>query len=310
MPSHLHGRSALGIDSRRHGLSPADNATLAIMSVSVIVLGVAAARGASVTGDLLLHAGLLLAYAVVAAALVRYGRGQRAVVIRGVIVVAAMFTLYATLGHVAFAAIPWIADPALAAADRMLLAGRSPSLLVDPLVTPTIVEVLSFFYGAFIPYLYVSIFLGLVSRAPAERELFITGFALLYATSFLGYLLLPARGPIVELSAAYGAPLSGGRFYALVVETIDRMGGPHGAFPSLHLGATLYMLIFDLRHGDSLRGLVYVPLAALIGVATVALRYHYVIDLLAGIALAALAVYAAGGIALRRAAAAATSVHP
>jgi membrane-associated phospholipid phosphatase len=217
-----------------------------------------------------------------------------------VAVVAAMFTLYATLGRVTFAAIPWLADPALATVDRLLLAGRSPSLVVDPFVTPVMVEVLSFFYGAFIPYLYISIFLGLVGRAPAEREVFITGFALLYAMSFLGYLFVPARGPIVELAAAYGTPLTGGRFHTLVVTTIDGMGGPHGAFPSLHLGATLYMLIFDLRHGDTLRGLVYVPLAVLIGIATVTLRYHYVVDLLAGAALAALAVYAAGRIALRR----------
>ena len=292
-------RTALSIDPSRRGLSPADYATLAIVSVSVVALGLAAARGASVTGDLLLHIGLLLGYAAVAALLARFGRGQGAVVIRGMAVVAAMFTLYTTLGHVAFAAIPWSADPALAAADRLLLAGRSPSLMVDPLVTPTLVEVLSFFYGAFIPYLYISIFLGLVGRAPAQRELFITGFALLYAASFLGYLLLPARGPIVELAAAYGTAQTGGRFHTLVVETIDRMGGPHGAFPSLHLGATLYMLIFDLRHGDTLRGLIYVPLAALIGIATVALRYHYVIDLLAGVALAALAVFAAGRLAPR-----------
>ncbi|HEU4452189.1 MAG TPA: 1-acyl-sn-glycerol-3-phosphate acyltransferase, partial [Longimicrobium sp.] len=135
----------------------------------------------------------------------------------------------------------------------------------------------------------LSIFLGLVGREPGERDEFITGFAILYALSFLGYLFLPARGPIVHLAEQFATPLAGGRMHALVVESIDRLGGPHGAFPSLHLGASFLAMWFDLRHRNTLRGLIYLPLVLLIAAATIILRYHYVVDLIAGVALALLA---------------------
>jgi len=76
----------------------------------------------------------------------------------------------------------------------------------------------------------------------------------------------------------------------VVRRSIDLAGGPHGAFPSLHIGASSLAAIVDLRHGDKLRGLIYVPFILLIAVATVALRYHYVVDLLAGACLAWAAV--------------------
>ncbi len=268
---------------------PAELATLAVLSVVTATLCLATARGAALLDQTLLHAGLLLGFAALAWVLARKPDSPWAPPLRGVAVTATMFTLYSTLGHVAFDAIPWSADPALNVADRALFLGNSPSLLLASSPGPRTVEFLSFFYGAYIPYLYVSILLGLVGRPPAERDEFVTAFAVLYALSFLGYLFLPARGPIVELAGQFPTALRGETFHALVVRTIDGMGGPHGAFPSLHVGATFLVVWFDLRHRNLLRGLIYVPLLALIAIATIVLRYHWVIDLIAGVLLALLA---------------------
>jgi membrane-associated phospholipid phosphatase len=54
-----------------------------------------------------------------------------------------------------------------------------------------------------------------------------------------------------------------------------------GAFPSLHVGASIYLCLFDLRT-SSLRGLTYAPIVLLIYAATLVLRFHYVVDLVAG----------------------------
>ncbi len=266
-------------------LHPADRATLFILAVVTATLAVSTAAGRPVAGALALHAAILAGFAALAWALARRPRS----IVRGVAVIAVMFTLYSTLGHVAFEAIPWNADPWLATLDEVLLLGDSPSLWADPLGATGWVELLSVFYAAYIPYLYLSIFLGLVGRPPEERDEFITGFATLYALSFLGYLFLPARGPIVHMAEQFATPLAGGRMHALVVASIDRLGGPHGAFPSLHLGASFWAMTFDLRHRNTLRGLIYVPLVVLIAAATIVLRYHYVVDLIAGAALALVA---------------------
>ena len=115
-------------------------------------------------------------------------------------------------------------------------------------------------------------------------------FALLYGASFMGYLFVPARGPVVSMAGVFAGPLEGGAFHALILRSIELAGGPHGAFPSLHVGASCLAAIVDFRHGDRLRALIYVPLVLSICVATVALRYHYVVDIVAGAGLAYAAV--------------------
>ena len=273
---------------------PADVASLAILSVVTLTLGVAAARGVPLGEALALHAALLAGYALIARAL----RGSSRTLLRGVAVIVVMFTLYTTLGHVAFRAVPWLADPWLEAADRALFLGASPALLLAPLGATPWAEFLSVFYAAFIPYLYLSIFLGLIGRPERERNEFVIGFATLYALSFLGYLFLPARGPIVLLAEQFPNPVEGGAFHGLVLRSVEAAGGPHGAFPSLHVGASFYAALFDLRQGNTLRALIYAPLLVLIVMATLVLRYHYVVDVVAGATLALLSVQ----LAARRAA--------
>ena len=276
---------------RPTALHPADAATLAILAIVTITIAVAVLAGAPLAGSLALHAAMLAAFALVAWRL----RTREGAVVRGLAVMAVMFTLYTTLGHVAFAAVPWVADPWLEAADRALLPGRPPVLAVEPLAPTHWAVLLSFAYAMFIPYLYVSILLSLVGRPPAERDEFVTGFAVLYALSFLGYLFLPARGPIVQMADAFTLPIHGGAFHRIVVRSVEQVGGPHGAFPSLHVGASLFATLFDLRHRNPLRALIYLPLVALIALATLVLRYHYAVDLVAALILA----FAASGIARR-----------
>lgn len=264
---------------------PADRATLFILAVVTVTLAVAAASGAPVGGSLALHAALLGGFAGVAW---RLGAREGAVA-RGVAVIAVMFTLYTTLGHVAFTAVPWLADPWLEHADRALLLGRSPSLAIEPLAASAWTRLLCFGYAMFIPYLYLSIVLSLVGRPPGERDEFVTGFAVLYALSFLGYLFLPARGPVVQMAGDFTVPINGGPFHQIILRSVEQVGGPHGAFPSLHVGASLFATLFDLRHRNPLRALIYLPLVATIALATLVLRYHYAVDLAAAVILACVA---------------------
>jgi membrane-associated phospholipid phosphatase len=254
---------------------------------------IAVARGADLLQETLVHAALFVGLAVLAWVLARRPTWRWTPQLRGIAVITTMFMLYGTLGTVAFEAIPWLADPWLDQADRTLFLGRSPSLMFAGDPPPRTVEFLSFYYAAYIPYLYMSIFLGLVARPPDERDEFVTAFAVLYFLGFLGYLFLPARGPVVELANEFPAALRGGYFHGIILLSIDKMGGPHGAMPSLHVGASFMVVWFDLRHRNLLRGLIYLPLVILIAAATIVLRYHWVVDLIAGASLALLANYVA-----------------
>ena len=275
--------------------APALSAVACTLGVVTLTLLVALLAGRPVSGSLALHAGVFVALAVIVRIASRLAGAEARTLVTAVTVVVVMFFLYTSLGHAAFAAIPWNGDPWLRAADRMLGFGLEPVLWVNDALDqhPWTTEVLSFFYGLFLPYLYLTIFLGFVARPRESRRVFLLAFALLYGVSFMGYLFVPARGPVVLMEAAFTAPLEGGLFHGIILRSIEGFGGPHGALPSLHVGAAVLGTTFDFRHGDRLRGLIYVPLVLLIALATLALRYHYLVDLVIGSALAVAALLVA-----------------
>jgi hypothetical protein len=271
-------------------VSPADWACLLILAVITVTLLVSLMAGAPVGGWLLVHLMMLAGYAMLAVLMVVHKDRAWVPLIRSCAVVAVMFGLYSTLGQSVFIAIPWNGDPVLDAMDTWLFGGVKPVLWAEQFITFRSLEFFSFCYGFFVPYLYLSILTGLFGRPEPERTRFLTGFAILYAISFLGYLFVPARGPVVHNAGDFMSVLSGGTFHGIVLHAIDASGGPHGAFPSLHVGAAAYACLFDLRY-NRLRGLTYLPLVVLIAMATVFLRYHYVIDWITGLMIAAFATW-------------------
>src|SRR6185295_18409346 len=102
---------------------------------------------------------------------------------------------------------------------------------------------------------------------------------------YLGYIFMPGRGPGAYHEFDYHVTLQGGIFYQMVLDGVQSSGGLQGVFPSLHVGGSVYLCLFDLKT-NRLRGLTYLPIVLLIYAATLMLRYHYVVDLVVGTVLA------------------------
>jgi membrane-associated phospholipid phosphatase len=224
---------------------------------------------------------LILASFIIIISVARWRK--RPAVVRSVAVVAVLMTLYSTVAEPSFVAMGRAFDPELASIDAFLSGGHVPALTAARYITPDNLEFFSLVYGFFIPYLWLSILLGCVGRPDDERSRFVLGLTVTYALAYLGYLFLPSRGPVEYYT--FSAPLHGGRFHQIVLDSVRATGGNHGAFPSLHVGASAYLCAFDLRR-HLLRGLTYLPMVILIAISTVFLRYHYLIDILAGFAIA------------------------
>lgn len=174
-------------------------------------------------------------------------------------------------------------DSVLHTVDTTIL-GIDISQKIQPLSRQTI-EIFSFFYAFFIPLIHFSLFLQFVGTKNHQREGFLFGFTILYSVSFLGYLFLAAKGPGAFPELHQHQPIQGGALFALIRSCIDASGGDLGAFPSLHVGATMYFFFSDLQR-DPLRALLIIPIAVAIAGATVVLRFHYVTDLIVGTLLA------------------------
>jgi PAP2 superfamily len=269
----------------QQAVHPADRTVLALLALALVVALVRwPAVGAALTPLVVVQSVLLIGFLACAIALARWECGSWVVYARPVATVAVVFTLYTFLGKLGVVAMPYLADAALACADRTLF-GFDPSLALQPLQTPGRVEFFSFIYSTFILYINLSLFLGCLGRRPLERDQFLTGWVFTYVISYLGYIFLPAHGPVVYEAGRYTVALHGGFFYDTVVRGNELTGGLQGAFPSLHVGGSVYLCLFDLRT-NRLRGLTYLPIVLLIYGATLFLRYHYVVDLIAGTAIA------------------------
>jgi membrane-associated phospholipid phosphatase len=265
---------------------PSDRTIAALLAVAVVVAAVRLPSNPEPLLDsLILHAALLAGFMVAVVVMMRRERSGWVQLLRPAVTVAVIFTLYSSLGKLGVMAMPYLTDGALSRLDTWMC-GADPSLFLEPYLIPGRIEFFSFIYGAFIPYIYVTIVLNCLGRPPLERDQFLTGWVFTYAISYLGYMFLPARGPLDYHQSDYQVVLSGGYFYDLVVEGVEATGGLQGAFPSLHVGGSLYLCLFELRT-NRLRGLIYLPLVLLIYVATLVLRYHYVIDLVVGTVIAA-----------------------
>jgi membrane-associated phospholipid phosphatase len=227
---------------------------------------------------------LLLASFIAVIGLARWRKWPA--VVSSVAVVAVLMALYSTVAEPSFVAMGRAFDPELARIDAYLSGGHVPALVAARLITPRNLELFSLIYGFFIPYLWLSIMLGCIGRPDDERSRFVLGLAITYSLAYLGYVFLPSRGPVEYYT--FAAPLHGGRFHQLVLDSVRATGGNHGAFPSLHVGASAYLCTFDLRR-HLLRGLTYLPMVILIAISTVFLRYHYLVDILTGFGIAFLA---------------------
>jgi membrane-associated phospholipid phosphatase len=182
----------------------------------------------------------------------------------------------------------------LAALDRALL-GVSPTQWAEQFITPTRTEWMQFFYANFF-WLAPSVSLALLARKRwaafrAATLAVLTCFFLGYAL----YVIFPAAPPRLFLAREYTKNLYGyPQFFSrLNAEAFSLLPvDSRAAFPSLHTAVSVVMLSCAWRH---LRTWFWIalPLAMGLWVSTIYLRHHYVVDLLAGFALAPVALAAA-----------------
>lgn len=176
-------------------------------------------------------------------------------------------------------------DDALRDADTGLL-GEQIGVLLEPLVTPPLTVVMAACYAS---YYLLPTSLGLLwyrRNRTAFRELMVGEAGALFI-GYLGYLFLPAIGPHAHLPpGTFTVPLEGD-FIGSVIHAINASAGhfPRDAFPSLHTANAVTVLLVLARHDRRLLWL-YGPFAVGIVAATMYLRFHYAVDVIAGAALA------------------------
>ena len=179
-------------------------------------------------------------------------------------------------------------DDVLIAADRALF-GVDVTVWMQRLVRPWLNDVFFTFYAT---YYFFALALGLIlwarGRATARRYVFT--LMVCYYISYAGYFLIPALGPRFTQASEYTVSLLTTPVSRAIADGINSLEKTKlDVFPSGHTMIAVAVLIVAWKRARDVFWFL-LPIGTGLVISTVYCRYHYVVDVLAGIALAFAAV--------------------
>lgn len=201
--------------------------------------------------------------------------------------VVCVLVLFESLGSLVHAINPRDIDPLLIRLDYLVFGGY-PTVMLESFQNPVVTDMLQVAYSS---YYFLPISLGVILKLQKQNEAFDrTVFLILlcFYLSYVGYLLFPALGPRYTMNHLQSADLQGVFLTGPVQELLNRIEGiKRDAFPSGHTGVALVVLGLAYRFHKAFFSIAF-PVVALLIFSTVYCRYHYVVDVIGGVVLAAI----------------------
>ncbi len=195
-----------------------------------------------------------------------------------------------SLGYVVHYINPVDKDPTLIRIDYMLF-GTNPTVFLERFVNPLLTDIMQLSYSTyyFLPIIFCLALKFHKKHDAFDRSVFL--IILCFYLSYIGYLIFPAIGPRFTLNSLQSVELKGFLVGDIIKETLNRLEGiKRDAFPSGHTAITVVVIYLAARY-ERLLFRIYLPAGILLIISTVYCRYHYVIDVIAGIALAVVSIY-------------------
>jgi membrane-associated phospholipid phosphatase len=193
---------------------------------------------------------------------------------------------YATMNWIPPLTRPATLDPMLANLELTILGGWHPTIWLQDLVSPVLTLWFSAMYAVHLLWFFLTP--GTLTRQERHIEQQHVTFAILLAMylGFIGYLTIPILGPLAGMADRYVVEID----HNLITLIVRDFGVAHGTFPSLHAAVSFVVVAFAWKYNRRLFWPMLI-IACNIWLSTLYFRYHYIVDLLAGWALAAFVVW-------------------
>jgi membrane-associated phospholipid phosphatase len=187
---------------------------------------------------------------------------------------------------------PFDKDDFLIKVDYVMF-GVHPSVYLQKFINPYLDDWLHFSY---LTYYFLPPFFAIILYWKKEylafRNLFLA-FVLSCFVGFLGYITVPSIGPRFTLASLYDTELKGKFITTFIRTTLDSLEPTQrDCFPSLHVAMVALVLWYAFKYKRKLFYFLF-PVGFSLFFSTVYGRYHYVIDVIAGIVLSVICYYLA-----------------
>lgn len=176
-------------------------------------------------------------------------------------------------------------DATLAAWDFAIWRSH-PTVWLERMQSPILTELLQLAYALFVPSVLLVAVVFWFRKRFNEFRSYAFLLTLGFLVSYVGYLLVPVRGPRFFLASLQTQPLRGLWLCERVRAALDVLESAHyDCFPSGHVEMTVLAWWTSRRISTGL-GRIFAAYAGCTILATTYLRYHYTVDSMAGLAVA------------------------
>jgi len=170
----------------------------------------------------------------------------------------------------------------------MRVFGFEPALAIEPYVSGPLTEWFACTYLGY--FLLVAAFVLPILFLPRARHVVVQfglGLICIFAVGHLTYTIVPGFGPHRALAHLFEAPLPSGFWQDIQLSVVQKGGAQKDIFPSIHTAVPLFLTGYAFRHRH-LRPFSWGwPIVAFLAVniilATMYLRWHYLVDVVAGL---------------------------
>ena len=237
---------------------------------------------------LLFHGGVIVLVTLLA--IFAYKKTNRIIVFfRLLYPVLLMTFFYTTSGKLVHIIFPEFLDGQIIALEKSIL-GVNPTLWLDGHLNVVITEILSasyFSYYFLIPGLALFLFFG---KRDAEIKRFLTATCGTFFVSYLMFIFYPVEGPRHVFAATYQNAITGPLFRPMVDFVIGNAAFRGGAMPSSHCAEALVVAFFAIKYYGK-KAWFLIPVVAGLSLGTVYGRFHYLSDVVVGIAIGIIMIW-------------------
>jgi membrane-associated phospholipid phosphatase len=200
-----------------------------------------------------------------------------------------VMVIFDSLGWIVHYVNPKDIDPLLIRLDYLIF-NNHPTVMLERIMNPLLTDIMQIAYTT---YYFIPVCFGIVILKNHRKDEFNKTLYLIllcYYLSYLGYILFPALGPRFYLKDFQTSELKGFFIAEPVMNFLNRLEGiKRDAFPSGHTAVTVTVLYLAYRF-DRKFFWIALPIVSALIFSTVYCRYHYVVDIIAGLALTVITV--------------------